>query len=205
MVMCGSGDPSILKLPFVEKFDRGRPRQNSGLRAARNQFVDGVLAFLAVAERPFVDVHADKLIGEIGFHVARELHGVFQSIFAVLKTILDALADGPGDEAAERRTQGLANGIATQGKRQTSLLLPPDAEVDDLVEAELGEEELALVDEQAGVNKLFLHGVENFVEGHDHGLKVRLKKLEGEVSGGLKAGHGDALAADLVFFYGFRG
>src|SRR5689334_24640881 len=84
--MCVSGYPKILASPLIEKFDGRGAGKNSGLRAARNQFVDSVLAFFAVAEGPLVDIHADKLIGEIGFHVAGELHGVFQGIFAVLET-----------------------------------------------------------------------------------------------------------------------
>lgn len=50
-------------LPFVEKFHRGRTGENSGLRAARDQFVHGMLALFAVAEGPLVDVHANELIG----------------------------------------------------------------------------------------------------------------------------------------------
>ena len=186
-------------LGLGKEFDGGRAREDSGGGSAGNQFLNGLTALVAVTQSPLVDVHADELIGDIRFHVARELHGVFQGVFAMLEAVLDALADGLGDEAAKRDSERLANGVAAERERESGLLLPPDAEIQNFVKTELGKQELALVDKKAGFDDIFLHGFEDFVERHDHGFKVRLEKLESEVRGSFEAGNGDALALEVIF------
>src|SRR5260370_7480850 len=53
------------------------------------------------------------------------------------------------------------------------------------------------MNEKAGLDPFLLNGVDDFVEGHHHGFKIRLVKFEGEVGGGLQPRHGDALAPKL--------
>src|SRR5260370_39191053 len=53
------------------------------------------------------------------------------------------------------------------------------------------------MNEKAGLDPFLLNGVDDFVEGHHHGFKIRLVKFEGEIGGGLQPRHGDALAHKL--------
>src|SRR5271170_2536883 len=67
---------SFVFLLFAEKFDVRRAGKQASRSSAFNQGLDRLLATFAIAERPAVDVHADKLIGNFGFHVAGKLHGI---------------------------------------------------------------------------------------------------------------------------------
>src|SRR6266851_9825562 len=53
------------------------------------------------------------------------------------------------------------------------------------------------MNEKAGLDQLLLNGVDDLVEGHHYGFKIRLVKFEGEIGGGLQPRHGDALAHKL--------
>lgn len=193
------------ELGLGKEFDRGGAREDSGGGSAGDELLNGLAAAFAVAEGPFVDVHADELIGDVRFHVARKLHGVLERVLAMLKAVLDALADGLGNEAAKRKAERLADGVAAERERKTGLLLPPDAEIQDFVQAKLGEKELALVDEEASFDDFFLDSFQNFVERHDHGFKVGLEEPEREIGGSFEAGDSDALAFEVVFFEGSGG
>src|SRR5260370_8017795 len=78
------GERENAMLSFAEEFDRCRGRQKTSLSAAQNQFAHGFLAFLAVRKGPFVDVHSDELIREIGIHLTGKLHAVVHRFFALL-------------------------------------------------------------------------------------------------------------------------
>src|SRR5882762_7767349 len=122
------------RLYFAEEFDGRRAGEEAGFGAARYQFLYGFLAFFAIAERPVVDVHADKFIGELGVHFARELHGVVQGFLAVLQAVGNAVPDGLRDLTADLRAQRTSHGIASERKRQACFFLPPDAEIYDAVQ-----------------------------------------------------------------------
>jgi len=62
------------------------------------------------------------------------------------------------------------------------------------VQAHLPVHQLAFVDQQAGINEFVLNRIENFIEGHDDGLKIRLVKFQRKIRGSLQSGDGDALA-----------
>ena len=96
-----------------------------------------------------------------------ELEGVFDSLRAVREAVFDAGADEAGDRTAVLGAEIAADGVSAEGQRQAGVLLPPDAEVDDQVQAELGIGELALVDEEAGVDAAGGDLVGNLVEHHD--------------------------------------
>src|SRR5882762_11913706 len=102
------------RLFFAEEFDGRRTGQEAGFGAARYQFLYGFLAFFAVAERPVVDVHADKFIGELSVHFAGELHGVVQGFLAVLEAVGNAVADGLCDLTADLWTQRASHGVASE-------------------------------------------------------------------------------------------
>src|SRR5260370_29392487 len=192
-------------LSFAEEFDRCRGRQKTSLSAAQNQFAHGLLAFLAVRKGPFVDVHSDELIREIGIHLTSKLHGVVQGFFAVLEPVRDTVANRLGDLPAEFLPQRAAHGIPAQREGQASLFLPPDTEVEYPVESHLGEEELPFVNEQASLDHILVNGVDDFVEGHHHGFKVRLVEFEGEIGRGFQARYRNALARKLSRLKGLGG
>ncbi len=67
-----------------------------------------------------------------------------------------------------------ANYVAAHRKRKAGLLVPPFAEIEHLVKAELIVEELSFVDQKPGVNVAFLDHVDDLVERDDHILKIRI-------------------------------
>jgi hypothetical protein len=49
--------------------------------------------------------------------------------------MLDAVVDGAGDDAEGFRAEGAADGVAAEGQDEAGGFAPPDAEVENLVEA----------------------------------------------------------------------
>src|SRR5712675_3521103 len=99
---------------LAQEFHDVRPWDDAGISSARDEFLHGVFTFFAVAKSPFVDVHADELVGEFGFHVAGELHGVFQSVLAMVEAVGHTVANGFGNQAAEIRAQRFADSVAAK-------------------------------------------------------------------------------------------
>ena len=155
-------------------------------------------ALFAVAEGPFVHIHAYKSIGEFQVHLSGELHGVIQRFFAVLQAIGNAVPDGFRDLAPKTWSQGFADGVASERKRQTRLFLPPDAEINHLVQTLFLEEKLSFVNEQTGFDKIVLNCINNFVERHDHGFKVGFEKPQRKIRRGFRAGNSDASARQFL-------
>src|ERR1700719_603740 len=83
-----------LRLALGKEFHSVRAWEDSCPGSAGDEFLHGLFPFFPVAEGPFVYVHAHELVGQFGFHVARELHGVFQRVFAMVKAVRNAVADG---------------------------------------------------------------------------------------------------------------
>ena len=98
-----------------------------------------------------------------------------------------------------------ADGVAAERQRQLRGLLPPLAEVHHLVQAERGEQQLAFVDEQAGVDAARLYGVDDLVEGNHDGFELRLEKAQGQIGRSAQAGHGDAAAGEFAALHGLAG
>src|SRR5207244_10624891 len=82
---------------FAEELDGRRARQKSGLGASLDQLFYGLPALFAVPERPFVYIHADKLIGQFGIPLAGELHCLVQGLLSIFEAIRNAGADRLGD------------------------------------------------------------------------------------------------------------
>ena len=80
-----------------------------------------------------------------------------------------------------------------------------NAEIHDAMQAHLGEEELALMNQEAGFDEIVLHGVNDIVEGHDDGLEIGLIKFKCEEGGGFHSGNADALAGELGGLQGLGG
>src|SRR5208282_1002146 len=117
------------------------------------------------------------------FHVARQLHGVVQSFFAVLQAVLDAIFNRLSDLQTKSRTKRAANSVPAKRKREASLLVPPDAKVNHTVHAKLRKQKLPFMDQEAGFYKFVLHGIKDLVKRHHHRLEVRFKQLQGEIRG----------------------
>ena len=56
-------------------------------------------AVFAVVQRALVHVHADEAVCQLRVEVARELHGVGQRLFAMIQSVLDAVAERLGHGA----------------------------------------------------------------------------------------------------------
>ncbi len=82
--------------------------------------------------------------------------------------------------------------------------MPPDAEVDDAMQAELWEKKLAFVNEQSGVHRVCFHGVDNLVEGHDHGFEIGVEEFKGEICGGFQPGTATRLPPSSSLRSGFE-
>ena len=119
----------------------------SGVHAALQKFVNGLAAAFAIAQRPFVHVHADKFVGHLRFHVSRELHGVIDRGFAMIERIGHALMNGAPDLQANRSPERAPHGVPAQRQRQPGLLDPPLSQVDHLVQSHLRKIQLPLMNQ----------------------------------------------------------
>src|ERR1700733_14412917 len=86
---------------FREEFylKRGRHKARGG--SARQKLANGAASFLAVIERPIVDVHANELVGELRVHIAGKLHGVIERGLAMFEGVANAIADHARHLAAQ--------------------------------------------------------------------------------------------------------
>src|ERR1051325_10883806 len=121
----------------------------------------------------------------------------------MFQSVGNAVANGFRDLASDVWPKGAPNGIATQRKRQSSLLLPPNTKIDHLVQTLFREEKLSFVDEQASFDKIVLDGINDLVKRHHYGLKVRLEEFQGEIRGSLQARNSNALAPEVLGIHGF--
>ena len=94
--------------------------------------------------------------------------------------------------------QRAANGVAAERQHKAGGFAPPDAEIENLVEAAGGVGELALVDDQAGVEFAGQNLGDDLIEGNGDGFDGRIEDFEREIGGGQRAGNGDADAAEIV-------
>src|SRR5271170_5696327 len=187
---------------FGKEFDFERRGHESRRSPAGEEFAHGATPFVAVIERPAVHVHADELVGELGVHVAGELHGVLESRFAVPERIADALPDDARHLTAHLGTKSAANRVCAERQRQARLFLPPLSEINHAVQSDLRKEQLSFVNEEAGFHFLGLNRVENLVERHRDDLDVRLEEFQGEIRRGQGSRNGDSAAGQFVLLDG---
>ena len=100
---------------LADEVNVGAMGDDAAIVAHGEQLTNGVFAVFAVVEGALVDVHADEAIGERGFEVAGELHGVGESFFAVVERVLDAVAEGVGGGEESFSAEGAADGVAAEG------------------------------------------------------------------------------------------
>jgi len=87
-----------LKFSLRDKFQFRPPWDESLLISLAEEAFDGGPAFLAVIQRPMIDVHADELIGQFPSHVPGVLQGVRHRLRPVVETELDAVGQYPGND-----------------------------------------------------------------------------------------------------------
>src|ERR1044072_8325035 len=166
-------------------------RNDAALEPLVEQALDGAAAALSIVERELVDPHPDEAVGQLWVHVARELHGVRERVAPVVERELNRLAQVVRDAPDGLWPEVAPDDVAAHRERQALLLLPPLAEVYDLLEPEPLVEELPLVDEQAGVGLALPDGAGDLVGGGDHVLQLRAEDAQREEGARHRAGHGD--------------
>src|SRR6266849_5687238 len=82
-------------LRLIDELHVDSVRNDASFVAFGEQAAHGLTAAFAVIEREIVHPHCHKAIRERRIHLAGELHGVLQSIFAIVERILDALFQQP--------------------------------------------------------------------------------------------------------------
>ena len=94
----------------------------------------------------------------------------------MVEGVLDAVVDGLGDDAHGFWAEGAADGVSAERQDEAGGFAPPDAEIEDLVEAAGGVGELAFVDDEAGIEVAGEYLGNNLIEGNDtvwsSGLKI---------------------------------
>jgi hypothetical protein len=87
-----------LKFGWRDKFQFRPVWDEPPLVSLAEEAFNGGPAFLAVIQRPMIDIHADELIGQIPSHVPGVLQGVRHRLRPVVETELDAVAQNPGND-----------------------------------------------------------------------------------------------------------
>ena len=181
----------------VDEFDLRGNRDDAALVAQGEELADGLAAVGTVVEGAVVDIHADEAVGQARVQVAGKLHGVVEGLLAVVEGVLDAVADGFGDDAHGVCAERAADGVAAQREHEAGGLAPPYAQVEDLVEAARGVSELALVDDETGVEVAGQDLGDDLVEGDGDGFDIGVEDFERQVGRGEGSGDGDLEFADL--------
>src|SRR5215469_13202516 len=162
------------------------------------QTADGLASVGTVVEAPFVDVHADELVGRRGIEVTGELHRVGQRFFAVLQTVLNALPQSLRYGGHQLWTKRAPDTVASKRKRQACHFLPPLAEIDDAMQAGFVVGELALVNDETGLVLPFQHLRNDLIEANNFGVDAGSEQLKSKIRRGQFAGDSDLLGLDLA-------
>jgi hypothetical protein len=86
-----------LKFSLRDKF-QFRPAWNeSPFLCLAEEACNGGPAFLAIIQRPMIDIHADELIRQIQSHVSGVKQGMGHGLSPVIETELNAVGQDPGD------------------------------------------------------------------------------------------------------------
>ena len=127
--------------------------------------------YVAGIHRIVVHVHADELLGQRLFHVARELHGVVQRFFVIVQRVLDAVAHQAAAFALNVRIERSQQRIGAERQRQivaSSSTTCPDRQ---RCGTAFAVSQLRLMDDEAGIDGVLSDGVRDLVEGHRRRLR----------------------------------
>ncbi len=87
-----------LKFSLRDKFQFLPPWNQSPLISLAEEAFDGGPAFLAVIQRPMIDIHPDELIRQFMSHVPGVAQGMGHGLRPMVKTELDAVGQYPGND-----------------------------------------------------------------------------------------------------------
>ena len=90
-------DKGGLKFGMTDKLQFRPAWDQPSLVCLAEKPFNGGPAFLAVIQRPMIDIHADELIGQLPAHVPGILQGVGHGLGAVVQSELDAARQNPGN------------------------------------------------------------------------------------------------------------
>src|SRR6266481_3840352 len=124
---CGKRQPSLD--PIHARRLRNNPRVVPHFEQPPHRFA----AVVSVIQSTFVDVHADKLIGELSIKIAGKLHGVAERFFAMINGVLDALTQRLSDAGHRFAAERAPDGVSAEWQREPGNFLPPPAEINDAV------------------------------------------------------------------------
>ncbi len=71
------------------------------------------------------------------------------------------------------------------------MVMPPFAEVENFVQAQVVVKQLAFVNQQSGVTVSFNDRVNDLIKGHDFVIEIRIVKSQRQKRAGQCAGYGD--------------
>jgi hypothetical protein len=86
-----------LKFGLRDKLQFLTPWDQASLVCLAEEALDGGPSFLAVIQRPMIDIHPDELIRQFTAHVPGVLQGVGDGVRPVVQTELNAVGQNPGD------------------------------------------------------------------------------------------------------------
>ena len=87
-----------LKFGLRDKFQFLPAWDQSPLISLAEEAFNGGPAFLAIIQRPMIDIHADELIRQFPSHVPGVPQGVGHGVRPVVETELDAVGQNPGND-----------------------------------------------------------------------------------------------------------
>ena len=166
-------------------------REQTSFKARAEKTADGFASFVAVIERPMVDIHADEFIGEVAAHVAGILQCVLHGFGTMIEAELDAGRKRVGNFLARRKVEFFIDDIAAERQRQAVIFLsPPNAQIFADDESFVFVGELAFVNDEADIGRAAFHGLKNLIERHDNVIEFLRRFAEPELQGKECAGHG---------------
>lgn len=87
-----------LKFGLRNKFQFLPPWDQTPLECLAQEAFNGGPAFLAIIQRPMIDIHPDELIRQFAPHVPRVLQGVGNGLSPVIQTELNGVRQNPGND-----------------------------------------------------------------------------------------------------------
>src|SRR4051812_40814584 len=179
---------SCLSVGLGDELHVDQVRNYSALMAFGEQTPNRFAAAVGVIEREFIHPHRDETIGQSGIHIASKLQRVLQSIFAIIKRELNALAQQRRDFTDGWFAQSTANGIAAHRQRQTiRMFVPPLTEVEHFMQPVSLIKELALMNQKTGVALSIDDGLDDLIEGHDLVLEIGFEDAQCEERAGQRS------------------
>src|SRR5688572_22088043 len=186
----------------VNEFHRHRASNDACFDSFVEKEADRLPPAIPVVESPVVHVHPDESVGLTAVETASEAHRMVQRVLPVVESVRNAFTQMPRDFLLEVARHVLPNDVSAEGKRKPGLLQPPRSHIGDQVQALVLVGELALVDQQTGVDVARVYGLFDLVERDDDGDEVGLVEPESEICASHHSGNSDALPGDVGASHG---